>query len=200
VRLRAGAIPVVVAALALPIFAAIAVGALSGLGIGLGLAAGALTVTVLIVLAARAGPDGPIEIAARRDAGRRVLVLATAEVTPEIVERVAAAAEGADDVRLVVPVQDSQLDRWLSATDDAREHAQDTLAHTAGALVAAGLPVSGALGDGDTAQALEDELRGFAAERVILIADPSGPDVLTDEIAARLGVPLERVAAPAPEG
>jgi hypothetical protein len=194
IHLRARTIPLVVAAIIVPILTALLVGALADAGIGLGLAAGALAVTALIAVAFRAGPDGPTEVAPRRDAARRVLVLASAEATPDVVERVAAEAEGADDVRLVVPVRGRRIDRWLSATDDDRERAQDTLAHTAGMLVAAGLPVSGALGDGDLRQALEDELRGFSADRVIVVADPS--DALPQATADRLGVPVVGVAAP----
>lgn len=193
VRLRAAAIPAVIAALALPVVVALLVGVVAGAGIGLGLAAGALAVTGLIVLAARALPDGPIEVATRGDAERRVLVLATTEATPSAVEQVAALAGDADDVRLVVPVRGRQLERWLSATDEARDAAQDALARTAGALVAAGLPVSGALGDGDTGQALEDALRDFAASAVIVIADPLGPDPVSPGVVDRLEVPLRRV-------
>jgi hypothetical protein len=194
IHLRARTIPLVVAAIIIPILTAILLGALADAGIGLGLAAGALAVTALIVIAGRAAPDGPIEVAPRRDAARRVLVLAAAEPTPSVVERVAEEAEGADDVRLVVPVRGRKIDRWLSATDDDRERAQDALARTAGVLVAAGLPVSGALGDGDLGQALEDELRGFSADRVIVLADPG--DELPTATAARLGVPIVTVAAP----
>lgn len=195
-HLRAAAIPLVIAMLALPVVIALLVGVLFGAGIGLGLIAGALAVTGLLVVAARALPDGPIEVAPRRDAERRVLVIATAAATPEVVEHVAKSAEGADDVRLVVPVRGGPVAEWLSATDDARERAQDVLAHTAAALVAAGLPVSGALGDGNAGQALEDELRSFSADRVILIADPSHPDPIPASTLEHLGLPLERVAGP----
>lgn len=192
VHLRPAGIPVVVAALAIPVIGALLLGTLTSLGMGIGLAVGAATVGALIVGAARAKPDGPIRIAPRRDAERRVLVLATAEATPTVAERVADIAGAADDVRVVVPVRGRRLDRWASATDDAREAAQDTLARTAGALVAAGLPVSGALGDGDAEQALEDELAGYPADRVIVIATV---DEVPAAAEARLGIPLDRVPA-----
>jgi hypothetical protein len=58
-------------------------------------------------------------------------------------------------------------------------------------LVAAGLPVSGSIGDPDPAQALEDELRGYAADEVVLLTagdkDPLG------KVEARIGLPLRRV-------
>jgi len=198
VHLRPAGIPLVIAALAVPIIGALLLGTLTSLGMGIGLAVGAATVAALIVAAARAKPDGPIAVAPRRDAERRVLVLATAEATPAVAERVAHIAAAADDVRVVVPVRGRRLDRWASATDDAREAAQDTLARTAGALVAAGLPVSGSLGDGDAGQALEDELAGYPADRVVVLTDADEeadePQIPT-ATEARLGIPLDRVPA-----
>ncbi len=194
IHLRPAGIPVIVAALAVPVIGALLLGTLTNLGMGVGLAVGAGAVLALVVAAARAKPDGPIAIAPRRDAERRVLVVATGEVTPDAAGRVAGIAGDADDVRVVVPVGGRQIDRWTSATDSAREEAQDTLARSAGALVAAGLPVSGALGDGDPAQALEDELAGFAADRVIVVAGP-GAEPMPAATVERLGIPLERVGA-----
>lgn len=194
VHLRPAGIPVVVAALAVPVIGALLLGALTSLGMGIGLAVGAATVLALVVGAARAKPDGPIAVAPRRDAERRVLVMAAAEVTAGAAARVAKVAGDAHDVRVVVPVGGRQIDRWTSATDTAREAAQDGLARSAGALVAAGLPVSGALGDGDLAQALEDELAGFPADRVVVVTGEAGPEI-SPETEARLGMPLERVRA-----
>ena len=191
--LRPAAIPFVVAALALPIVAAVLIGVVVGAGIGLGLAAGALVLTGLVVVAARSLPDGEIEVAARHDGDRRVLVVVTAEVTPLAVERIRGAADGADDVRVVVPVRSRAIDEWLSATDGARERAQDALARTAGALVAAGLPISGALGDGDAGQALEDELRSYPAQAVVVVAEPGADDPLGGA-ASQLRLPLTRVS------
>ena len=95
-------------------------------------------------------------------------------------------------MRLLVPVRSRRLERWLSAEDDARADAQRRLAHAAGALVAAGLPVSGSVGDSDPGQALEDELRGYPADEVIVLAEPSEQSPL-GEAAERLELPLDRV-------
>ena len=59
--------------------------------------------------------------------------------------------------------------------------------------MAAGLPVSGSVGDPDPAQALEDELRDFPADEVILLT-ANGRDPLT-KVERRLGLPLRRVSA-----
>ena len=119
-------------------------------------------------------------------------MLAATEVTPAAAERIAERAAGAADVRLLVPVASGRLSRWLSAEDDARAAAQDQLAHSAGALVAAGLPVSGSLGDSDPAQALQDELRDYSADEVVLLS-AEGDDSLA-RVADRLELPVSRVS------
>ncbi len=191
-RFRPLAIPLLIAAIAVPVAAAMA---LSGteLGAGLGMAVGALAATALIVFAARSKPQRRVEVAESADAGHRILLVAVAEATAETAQQIADLAGDPSDVRVLVPVPSHRLDRWLSAEDEARREAEARLARTAGALVAAGLPVSGSVGDPDPAQALEDELRDFAADEVLLLTD-EGEDPL-GKVEARLGLPLRRVAA-----
>jgi hypothetical protein len=190
-RFRPFAIPLIIAAICVPIVAAMS--AAGAFGAGLGMAVGALAATSLIVFAARAGPDRRLEVAEAKDAGHRVLVVAVAEATAESAQRIADLAGSTTDVRVVVPVPSHRLDRWLSAEDDARREAEGRLARSAGALVAAGLPVSGSVGDHDPAQALEDELHGFAADEVVLLT-ANGKDPLA-KVERRLGLPLRRVSA-----
>lgn len=188
-RFRPYAIPLIIAAICVPIVAAMATA--GTFGAGLGMAVGALAVMALIVFAARARPDRRLEVASSRDTGHRVLVVATAEATADSAQRIADLAGSAEDVRLVVPVPSHRLDRWLSAEDKARREAQGLLARSAGALVAAGLPVSGSVGDSDPAQALEDELHDFPADEVILLTG-NGKDPLA-KVESRIGLPLRRV-------
>jgi hypothetical protein len=188
-RFRPFAIPLIIAAIGIAIVAAMA---LAGtFGAGLGMAVGALAATSLVMFAARSKPQPRLEVASSDDAGHRVLVVAVAEATPESAQRIADISGSPSDVRLVVPVPSHRLDRWLSAEDDARHQAEALLARSAGTLVAAGLPVSGSIGDADPAQALEDELRGYAADEVVLLTagdkDPLG------KVEARIGLPLRRV-------
>ena len=112
-------------------------------------------------------------------------MLAVTEATAAAAQRIADITGSPSDVRLLVPVPSHRLDRWLSAEDDARREAEARLARSAGALVAAGLPVSGSVGRHDPAQALEDELRDYPADEVVLLI-ASGKDPLAKiEIAAR---------------
>src|SRR5215207_7094030 len=175
-RFRPFAIPLIIAAICTAVAAAMS---LSGteLGAGLGMAVGAVAATSLIAFAAHATPDGKLEVAATADAGHRI-----ADITGS-----------PSDVRLLVPVPSHRLDRWLSAEDQARHEAEARLARSAGVLVAAGLPVSGSVGDPDPAQALEDELRGYAADEVVLLS--AGDNDPLGKVEARLGLPLRRVSA-----
>lgn len=195
-RFRAFAIPLIIAAIGVPIVAAMA--AAGSFGAGLGMAAGALAATTVVVFAARAKPQPTLEVARGDETGHRVLVLAVAEATPASAQRIADITGSPSDVRLLVPVPSHRLDRWLSAEDNARHEAEARLARSAGALVAAGLPVSGSVGDADPAQALEDELRGFAADEVVLLTD-GAKDPLA-KIEPRIGLPLRRVAVEAESG
>jgi hypothetical protein len=193
-RLRPGGIPFVIGLICVPIVLAMLISVLTVEGSGLGVAAGAIAVASLIVVAVRARPRGRLEVAAHPDSDRRVLVVATADATAPSAGRIAELAGDAADVRLLVPVRSRRLERWLSAEDDARTDAERRLAHAAGALVAAGLPVSGSVGDSDPGQALEDELRSYPADEVILLAERGDADEL-GEAGERLGLPLERVEA-----
>ena len=184
------AIPLILVAICGSIVGAMALGGI--LGAGIGVAVGALAATALVVFASQAKPDRRLEVAKAADAGHRVLVVAVTEATADSAQRIADLAGSATDVRVVVPVPSHRLDRWLSAEDDARREAEGRLARSAGAMVAAGLPVSGSVGDHDPAQALEDELHDFAADEVILLSD-NGKDPLT-KVERRLGLPLRRVS------
>ena len=190
-RFSSWAIPVILILICASIVAAMGLAGI--LGAGVGVAVGALAATGLVVFASRSKPDRKLEVAAAGDDEHRVLVVATAEATAESAQRIAELAGKPKDVRLVVPVPSHRLDRLMSAEDDARRDAEGLLARSAGALVAAGLPVSGSVGDHDPAQALEDELRDFPADEVVLLI-ANGKDPLA-KIETRLSLPLRRVSA-----
>jgi hypothetical protein len=188
-RFRPWAIPLIILVIAGSVSAAMAVS--GSVGAGLGLAVGAAAVAGLLVFAARAKPMRAMEVATAAE-GERVLVVASGETTPQTAQRVAELAGNADDVRLLVPLASKRLDRWLSAEDPARAEAEARLAHSAGVLTAAGLRVSGSVGDSDLRQAIEDELRSFAADEVVVVSDDAER---VEELRGELALPLTRVAA-----
>jgi hypothetical protein len=191
-RFRPFAIPLIIAAICTSVAGAMSLSS-TELGAGIGMAVGAVAATSLIVFAARATPDGALEVARSEEPGHRVLVVAVTEATPAAAQQIADITGSPSDVRLLVPVPSHRLDRWLSAEDDARHEAEARLARSAGVLVAAGLPVSGSVGDHDPAQALEDELRGYPADEVVLLSD--GKRDPLGKVERRLGLPLRRVSA-----
>src|SRR4051795_11067571 len=97
-RFRPFAIPLIIAAICVPIVAAMS--AAGTFGAGLGMAVGALAVTSLLLFAVRAKPNRTLEVAETSETGRAVRVVAATEATAEAAERIAELAGSASDVRL----------------------------------------------------------------------------------------------------
>jgi hypothetical protein len=195
--LRPWALPLIVLALIAP-----AIAAFSLVGPALGLAVGALTVAAVLVFAARARFDEAIEVAPTRDRRYRLLVV-TAEPLddPGVIDRVASiasegeAAAGArgSQVRVLAPARASRLDRWASDLEPARAAARRTIAVSLGTLAAAGLEADGRVGDEDAVQAIEDELRAYAAREIVLVDGPGLGAGELEEVRRRLDRPVRRV-------
>ncbi len=189
-------LPLIVAAIAVPIVAGFFVG---GGGVGLGL--GALAVLALVVVAVSQKPRGPIVSAQARDARRHVLIVAaTAVEDPGDVSRVVAAAEfngaqEAPDVLVLIPARIGFLDRWASDVESARHTAQERLVVTVAALAKAGVAAEARVGDEDIVQATEDQLQSFPATEVVLVGggDEDGVDAAAAELRSRLEASFHEV-------
>lgn len=107
---------------------------------------------------------------------RRILVVANETLTGERLheEIVRMAAGAAEDVLVVCPALNSQLRTWTSDEDGAREAARMRLDSTLESFAAAGVNARGEIGDGDPLQALEDALRGFAADEIVISTHAEG--------------------------
>jgi hypothetical protein len=187
-------LPLIVAALAVPIVAAFALG-----GGGAGVAAGALVVAALIVVAARQTPRGPIGAPPEPQARRVLLVVTCAVEEPQAVQRIAAAAGlggGADEaeVRVLAPARIGFLDRWASDVEGARQAAQRNLVVTVAALAKAGIAAEARVGDEDVVQATEDQLQSFVASEVVLVEDGEADDAAAAELGSRLRAEFHRVS------
>jgi hypothetical protein len=188
-------LPVIVAALAVPIVAAFALG-----GGGAGVAAGALVAAALVVVAARQKPRGPIGPRPQGGARRRVLLVVTCPVeAPAAVQRIAAATglgDAAEDAEVLVlaPARIGFLDRWASDVEGARQAAQRNLVVTVAALAKAGIAAEARVGDEDVVQATEDQLQSFAANEVVLVEDGDADDAAATELGARLRAEFHRVS------
>jgi hypothetical protein len=193
--IRPWMLPLIVAALAIPIIAGFATA-----GPPLGLALGAIAVAVLLVIAAAARYDEPIETVPAPDLRYRLLVVADEPVDdPGVVEQIAAIAaagravldrEQAPQVLVVAPARTSLLDRWASDLGEAREAAARVLAISLASLAAAGLDASGRVGDPDPVQAISDELLSFPAREVVLVAAPGLGNAEAEEVRRRLDRPV----------
>ena len=198
VELRPWTLPLIVGALIAPTVAAFAVA-----GPQLGLAVGALTAAVVVVLAARAGYDEPIEVAPGPDRRYRLAVLTVdpieAPATVDGLARIAAEAgrPGVDGeephVLVVAPAVASTLDRWASDVRAARERAQRNVAVSMASLTAAGLDAAGRVADGNPVQALEDELRSYPADEVVVIPGDEVDAGVLEEIRRRLDRPVREL-------
>jgi hypothetical protein len=107
---------------------------------------------------------------------RRILVVANETVGGETLWGVIHDhSEGyRESVLVVSPALNTPLKHWTSDEDGARDEAQVRLERSVGRLRAAGIDARGEVGDGDPVQAIEDALRTFGADEIIISTHPEG--------------------------
>jgi hypothetical protein len=107
---------------------------------------------------------------------RRILVVANETVAGhELRDFLGRKAEGvSEDVLLVCPALNSKLRTWTSDEDGAREAARSRLDASLERLALLGVQARGEIGDGDPLQALEDALREFPADEIVVSTHPPG--------------------------
>jgi nucleotide-binding universal stress UspA family protein len=107
---------------------------------------------------------------------RRILVVANETVGgSELFDVITERSEGVDEEVLVVcPALNSPLRTWVSDEDRAREAAQERLDATLARLASAGIDARGEVGDGDPLQAIDDALRTFGADEIVISTHPEG--------------------------
>lgn len=168
---------------------------------GVGLLLGVATAGALVVVAARAKPDGPIEISAPGDGvrGGVLVVLLTPIEDPPVAGVLAAITDPsrreAGEPLLLAPTRIGRLDRLFGDIEAARFESQRVLTVSVASLAAAGIEVEGRVGDADVVLAVEDTLRTYAATEVVVLASPGDGAKATSELAHRLEVPLRTVDA-----
>ena len=107
---------------------------------------------------------------------RRILVTANETVAGRALrEAVKRAAEGRrSEVLVVSPALNSPLKHWVSDEDGAREQARHRLDESLARLAEDGIAARGEIGDSDPLQAIEDALRTFGADEIIISTHPEG--------------------------
>lgn len=119
----------------------------------------------------------PRQSAAASPAGEyRILVVANetvggAELLAELSGRVGTSQSR---VLVVCPALNSPLRHWVSDEDEARDAAQDRLDESLASMREAGIAATGEIGDGDPIQAIEDAMRTFSPDELIISTHPAG--------------------------
>jgi hypothetical protein len=127
----------------------------------------------------RRRPQAPIQTAPPRRGAedeRRILVIANETVGGETLrEEIRRRAEGyREQVLVVCPALNSPIRHWASDEDAARAAAQKRLAASLARLAEAGIQARGEVGDSEPLQAIEDALRTFGADEIIISTHPEG--------------------------
>lgn len=123
---------------------------------------------------------------------RHVLVVTTASVSDGALrEHVRAHTEGEPAaVRIVAPASDLSRLAWLaSAEDDARAQAEERAQRLATAVAPVAETSEAGVGDADPVQAIEDALRTFPADELVLVTHPKDKASWLEE-----GAPAEAFA------
>ena len=132
---------------------------------------------------------------------KRVLVVANETVASDILH-VAVRARVHDDaegqVLVVAPALNSRLRYWVSDDNAARRVAELRLEQCLARLTAAGVRAEGLVGDADPVQAIDDALRTFPADGLVIATHPDGRSNwlardLVGRASARFGLPITHI-------
>jgi len=130
----------------------------------------------------------------------RILVIANETVggrpLREEVER--RAAERPTEILVIAPALNSPVRHWVSDEDEARAAAQERVQASVARLAETGVTVRGEVGDAEPLQAIEDALRTFGADEIVLSTHPEGrshwlEQGLVEEARRRFAVPITHV-------
>jgi hypothetical protein len=148
-------------------------------------------------------PAPPVTASPVRDSPegeRRLLVVANETVGGEpLLEQIRQlASEETTRVLVVTPALNSPLRHLASDEDAARAQAQERLDRSLAELERNGVQASGEVGDGDPLQAIEDALRTFGADEIVISTHPEGRSNwlergVVDSARERFAVPITHV-------
>jgi hypothetical protein len=121
------------------------------------------------------GPP-PVQVRTDEHSAHRILVIANETVGGRVlIEELIRRAGGREaEILVVAPALNSQLRHWVSDDDQARVAAQGRVQASVARLAETGLAVRGEVGDGEPLQAMEDALRTFGADEIVISTHPVG--------------------------
>lgn len=134
-------------------------------------------------------------------AGARVLVVTTASVDPGTLREKVLGHVGDEsaEVKIVAPASDVSRLQWLANDEDeAREEAAQQADEAAEAVQPASV-VETEVGDSDPVQAVEDALRTFPADQIVLVKRSGDEEGWLEEDSAsaafeRFGLPVTQIS------
>ena len=131
---------------------------------------------------------------------RRVLVVANETVQgEELLSTISTLALSQQTrFRVVCPALNSRLKTYTSDEDPAREAAQQRLDVTLARLASVGIEASGVVGDGDPLVAVDDGVRTFGPNEIVISTHPPGKSNwlekgVVEAVRARYDVPVTHV-------
>jgi hypothetical protein len=179
----------VLAALTRPLVGVIWAGIMIGVGIGLALRS------------SRGRLQGQVPITRGGDGRHRVLVVANETVEGEaLLEEIRARCGGRESRILVVTpaLPGSRASHWASDVDEAIELARQRMELSLIAIAQLGLKARGEIGDADPSVAIDDALRVFPADEIVISTHP--PDRsrwlergVVDRARERIDLPITHV-------
>lgn len=131
---------------------------------------------------------------------RRILVVANETVGgEELISAISIRAlESKTEFFVVCPALNTRLKTWTSDEDPARAKAQARLSTTLERLASVGIEARGEIGDGDPLVAVEDAVRTFRPDEIVISTHPEGRSNwlvrgVPDAVRARYDVPVTHV-------
>src|SRR6476619_1073482 len=134
------------------------------------------------------------------EGGRRVLVVANETVAgEELLSTISTLALSQEThFRVVCPALNSRLRTFTSDEDPAREAAQQRLDDTLARLASVGIDAHGEVGDGDPLVAVDDAVRTFDPNEIVISTHPLGKSNwlergVVESMRARYDIPVTHV-------
>jgi hypothetical protein len=134
-----------------------------------------------------------------------ILVLTSEPISARQLREAVSAPLDAEDAQVMVvapALQESPLKFWFSDADEAIARADAVRRETVAKLDDAGVPASGDTGESDPFEAIDDALRTFPADRIVVFTHTGEgkryrEDVDAAELQERYGIPVDRAAVTA---
>ncbi len=132
----------------------------------------------------------------------KILVLTSEPVTADQLRAALPSDSDPKDAEVMVlspALHENALRFWVSDADGAIARADDVRRQSLEQLGEAGVAASGDTGEGTPEEAIEDALKTFAADRILIFTHPESEqrykeDVDPDELQTRFGVPVTQAS------